>query len=152
MWQYFESFVHRNPLIRDNIFFLSFILGCRSSLLFKIQACEQRHRFPALTCRPLHQKRLGPEFMRLQSTHIRIQTFWDYLNNNQVILFQSHYRLPASLETNSQRTATCLVHAFFFKRDYALLHQSWRDLVVCRLITPPKMILRLWPKFWALSS
>ena len=79
-----------------------------------IQAGEQRHRFSALACRPLHQKRLGQEFMRLQSTHIRIPTFWDYPNNDQVILFQIHNKLPASLEINSQRIATCLAHAFVF--------------------------------------
>ena len=71
-------------------FILSFISWYRSSLLFEIQAREQRHRFSALACGPLHQKRPGPEFMRLQSTHIRISTYWDYLNNNQVILFQIH--------------------------------------------------------------
>ena len=71
-------------------FILSFISWCRSSLLFKIQAREQRHRFSALACRPLHQKQLGPEFMCLQSTHIGIQTFLDYLNNDQVILLQIH--------------------------------------------------------------
>ena len=55
---------------------------------FKIQAREQHHRFSALACRPLHQKWLEPEFMHLQSMHIRIPTFWDYLNDEQVILFQ----------------------------------------------------------------
>ena len=51
--------------------------------------------------------------MRLQSTHIRIQTFWDNLNYDQVILL-------------------------YILLYYPPLHQSWRDLVVCRLITPPK--------------
>ena len=31
---------------------------------------------------------LDRRFMRLQSTHIRTQTFWDNLNYNQGILFQ----------------------------------------------------------------
>ena len=51
--------------------------------------------------------------MRLQSTHIRIQTFWDELNYNQVILLQIFNKLPAPLEIISQMTATCLAHAFF---------------------------------------
>ena len=88
---------------------------CRSSLLFKIQAHKQCHHFSALACRPLHQKRLGQEFMHLQSTHIRIQTFWDNLNYNQVVLFQIFDKLPAPLEINSQMTATCLAHTLFFK-------------------------------------
>ena len=96
-------------------FILSLISWCRTNLLFKIQAREQRHRFSALACRPLHQKRFGQEFMRLQSTHIRIQTFWDNLNYNQVILFQSFDKLTAPLEINSQMTATCLAHTLFFK-------------------------------------
>ena len=96
-------------------FILSLISCCRKNLLFKIQAREQRHRFSALACRPLHQKRFGQEFMRLQSTHIRIQTFWDNLNYNQVILFQSFDKLTAPLEINSQMTATCLAHTLFFK-------------------------------------
>ena len=86
----------------------------RTSLLFKIQAREQCHRFSALACRPLHQKRLGQEFMRLQSTHIRIQTFWDNLNYNQVIFFKIFDKLTAPLEINSQMTATCLAHTLFF--------------------------------------
>ena len=53
--------------------------------------------------------------MRLQSTHIRIQTFWDNLNYNQVILFQSFDKLTAPLEINSQMNATCLAHTLFFK-------------------------------------
>ena len=54
-------------------------------------------------------------FMRLQSTHIRIQTLWDNLNYNQVILFQIFDKLPAPLEIDSQMTATCLAHTLFFK-------------------------------------
>ena len=46
------------------------------------------------------------------------------------------------LEINPQRTTTCMYRSriffFFFKRDHPPLHQSWRDLVVCRLITPLK--------------
>ena len=95
-------------------FYFKPISWCRSSLLFKIQAREQRHRFSALACRPLHQKRLGQEFMRLQSTHIRIQTFWDNLNYNQVILFQIFDKLLAPLEIDFQMTATCLAHTLFF--------------------------------------
>ena len=53
--------------------------------------------------------------MRLQSTHIRIQTFWDNLNYNQVIFFQIFDKLTAPLEINSQVTATCLAHTLFFK-------------------------------------
>ena len=47
--------------------------------------------------------------MRLQSTHIRIQTFWDNLIYNQVILFQIFDKLPAPLEINPQMTAHFLV-------------------------------------------
>ena len=60
------------------------------------------------------QKQRGQEFMRLQSTHIRIQTFLDNLNYDQVILFQIFNKLPAPLEINSQRTAACLAHTFIF--------------------------------------
>ena len=52
---------------------------------------------------------LGQEFMSLQSTHIRIQTFWDNLNYYQVILFQIFDKLPAPLEINPQKTAHFLV-------------------------------------------
>ena len=49
----------------------------------------------------------------IYAMHIRIQTFWDKLNYNQVILLQIFNKLPAPLETNSQMTGTCLAHTFF---------------------------------------
>ena len=77
-------------------FILSFILWCRLSLLFKIQACEQGHRFSALICRSLHQKWLGPEFTCLQSEmHIQILTFWEYLHIDHVIVFQIYDKVTS---------------------------------------------------------
>ena len=54
MWQYFETFVRRNPLVRDKILFQVLFLDADQVYFFKIQAREQRHRFSALACRPLH--------------------------------------------------------------------------------------------------
>ena len=76
--QYFETFVHRNPLIRDEILFLALFRGADQVYFLRY---KHTNHFSAVACRPLHQKRLGQEFMRLQSTHIRNQTFLDTLSN-----------------------------------------------------------------------
>ena len=81
MQQYFETLVQRNPLIRDEILFYTLFCDANQVYFLNYKHANSANVFSALACRPLHQKRLGQEFMRLQSTHIRTQTFWDYLND-----------------------------------------------------------------------
>ena len=67
---------------------------------------------------------------------------WDLLTISSIhrpstILFQIHNKLPASLEINSQRTATCLVHAFVFLEGLPTITsivEGFGVMVVCRLM------------------
>ena len=101
--QYFETFVLRNPLIRDEILFLALFRGADQVYFLRY---KHTNHFSALACRPLHQKRLGQEFMRYNLRTFEFKHFW--------ILFQIFDKLPAPLEINSQMTATCLAHTLFF--------------------------------------
>ena len=107
-------------------------MWCRSSLRFKIQAREQRHRFllwhASLFTRSDLDRNLCAYNLR---TCIRLQTFWDNSNYIQVILFQIFDKLPAPLEVNSQITATCLAHTLFFK--VTTNHHIFGGVQSCRI-------------------
>ena len=70
---YFESFVDRNHIIRNEILFHA--LSRDTDQVFFLRYKHENRTTVFCSGMPASSERLGSEFMRLQSTHIRIPTF-----------------------------------------------------------------------------
>ena len=122
-------------------FRISFIINDNFSLDFTLRTREQRHRYFGQVNTPASRDLHAPEVEGLQFKWTWISIFCDDLSDDQAILFQVYYKIPASRETScfimvNSRTSACV-----FYRDYLPLHHSWSDLVLCALWTTLSLIL-----------
>ena len=63
------------------------------------------------------------------------------MNNVGMVVVHFGYSIPTFIQSSSQEIDKHSMFGLVLYRDYPSLHQSWKDLVLCGLITP-KMCLK----------